>query len=31
MLGRPSTDQTEYFPAGVTLGKKKNQKEETKL
>jgi hypothetical protein len=34
MLGRPSADQTEYSPAGVTLGKKKKEKkekEETKL
>jgi hypothetical protein len=23
MLGRPSADQTEYFPAGATLGIKK--------
>jgi hypothetical protein len=30
MLGRPSADQTEYFLAGVTLGRKK-PKEETKL
>jgi hypothetical protein len=28
VLGRPSADQTEYFPAGATLGKKtqKNKK-----
>jgi hypothetical protein len=33
MLGRPSAEQKEYFPARDTLGKKKrqNQKEETKL
>jgi hypothetical protein len=32
MFGRPSADQTEYFPAGATLGKKKKKKEEeTKL
>jgi hypothetical protein len=24
MLGRPSADQTKYFPAGATLGRKKN-------
>jgi hypothetical protein len=29
VLGRPSADQTEYFPAGATLGKKK--KEQIKL
>jgi hypothetical protein len=29
MLRRTSADQTEYFPAGAILGKKKN--EETKL
>jgi hypothetical protein len=26
VLGRPSADQTEYFPAGATLGKKKKKK-----
>jgi hypothetical protein len=26
MLGRTSADQTEYFPAGATLGKKKKTK-----
>jgi hypothetical protein len=34
MLGRPLTDQTEYFPAGATLGKKKKKhthKKETKF
>jgi hypothetical protein len=31
MLGRPSADQTEYFPAGASLGKIKKQIEETKL
>jgi hypothetical protein len=33
MLGRPSADKSEYFPAGAKLGKekKKKQKEETKL
>jgi hypothetical protein len=30
MLGRPSADQTEYFPDGATIGKKR-KKEETKL
>jgi hypothetical protein len=30
VLGRPSADETEYFAAGATLGRKK-QKEETKL
>jgi hypothetical protein len=34
MLGRPSADQTQYFPAGATLGEKKKkeeEEEETKL
>jgi hypothetical protein len=31
VLGRPSADQIECCPAGHILGKKKNQKEETKL
>jgi hypothetical protein len=32
MLGRSSADQTEYFPARNTLGKKKKKKKkETKL
>jgi hypothetical protein len=26
VLGRPSADQTEYFPTGTTLGKKKKKK-----
>jgi hypothetical protein len=26
VLGRPSADQTEYFPAGSTLGRKKMKK-----
>jgi hypothetical protein len=29
MLGRTSTDQTEYLSAGSTFGKKKKPKEET--
>jgi hypothetical protein len=28
VLGKPSADQTEYFPAGATLGKKKKEEEE---
>jgi hypothetical protein len=31
MFGRASADQTEYFPAGATLHRKKKQKEEIKL
>jgi hypothetical protein len=31
VLGRPSADQTEYFPSGDTLCKKKKKEEETKL
>jgi hypothetical protein len=27
VLGRPSADQIEYFPAGTTLGKKKKKKQ----
>jgi hypothetical protein len=30
VLERPSADQTEYFPAGAMLGKKREE-EETKL
>jgi hypothetical protein len=30
VLGRPSTDQTEYFPARATLGKKKKKKKKKK-
>jgi hypothetical protein len=26
MFGRPSADQTQYFPAGATLAKKKKKK-----
>jgi hypothetical protein len=26
VLGRPSADQTKYFPAGATLGRKKNKR-----
>jgi hypothetical protein len=30
VLGRPSADQTEYFPGGATLGKKKKSKRRNK-
>jgi molecular chaperone GrpE (heat shock protein) len=30
MLGRPSADQREYFPAGATLGKTKQTNNKTK-
>jgi hypothetical protein len=30
VLGRPSADQTEYFLARVTLGKKKTKKQKEK-
>jgi hypothetical protein len=30
MLGRPSVDQTEYFPAGATFVKKKKKKKNKK-
>jgi hypothetical protein len=26
VLGRPAADQTEYFPAGATLGRKKTKR-----